>query len=465
MKIIFQSILLSMISIFALGQEFRMKVTFETAPEKEVYLAHYYLGNIYADDTLKLDLNGTGIFRRDTLLQQGLYKIFLDENHHFDILLGADQEFELVNKTFSKSNYEVEGAPETEEFIRYMDFLSRLKKENAEIKKRLITANEEEKTDLQNQLSSLNSKLIDYWKEIENKYPDTFLARFLMANYVAELDESTLPPEILQNDSLLLLEKFRYQHQHFWDHFDYTDERFLYTPLLKPKLETWFTRVLYQNYDSVKPYVFRFIEDTRPHKRIFQFVTSWFLNSSINSNVIGMDALFIDLARAYYLSGEAYWASEESIEKIKENVLFLEHNLIGQIAPDLTLESVDGEYYNLHQVESKRTCVLIYEPNCSHCKEFVPKFYNQVYKKYKDKGLEVYAIYSMENKEEWTEFLAKYQLWDWINVWDKDHVSQFKILYDGRKTPGIFVLDENKKIISKKLSVDQLEKLMQYQLN
>jgi peroxiredoxin len=281
-----------------------------------------------------------------------------------------------------------------------------------------------------------------------------------LANYVPELEVASLPTEIQENDSLLLISKFNFQQEHFWDYFDYTDERFLYTPLLKPKIETWFKQVLYQNYDSVRGPVFTFIENTRANKRIFQFATSWFLNASIQSNILGMDALFVDLSKTYYLSGDAFWASDESLKIIHENVLFFEQNLIGKTAPDLTLESIDGEFVNLHKINAKITAVLIYEPNCSHCKEFVPQLYNEVYLPFKDKGLQVFAIYSMDKKEEWTEFLHEYNLYGWINVWDEHHASKFKIAYDARKTPGIYLLDEDKKIIAKKLSVDQIKQFM-----
>lgn len=177
-----------------------------------------------------------------------------------------------------------------------------------------------------------------------------------------------------------------------------------------------------------------------------------------------MDALFVDLARKYYLSGEAFWASDDAIEKIKENVLFLENNLIGKIAPDLTLEGVDGQYYNLHQVDAKHTVVLIYEPGCSHCKTLVPEIYNEIYLPFSDKGLEVYAIYSMDNKEEWEEFLNANNLHDWINVWDEHHVSQFKVLYDARTTPGLYLLDENKKIVAKKIPAEYLKRILQQEM-
>ena len=55
--------------------------------------------------------------------------------------------------------------------------------------------------------------------------------------------------------------------------------------------------------------------------------------------------------------------------------MFAENNLIGMTAPDLTLESVDGNFYNLHEIGAKYTILIIYEPNCSHCKVFVPELH------------------------------------------------------------------------------------------
>jgi len=450
-------IILLFVSNFSFARKHHIEVQLKPGTDKEIYLAHYYVGNIYVDDTLRLDNTGHGVFEGDTLLPQGLYKIYLNDKNHFDFLLGADQDFTLGNTSFDAQTLKVSGAPETEEFQKYMIFLKELKEKSAAIREKMTTASEAEKVELRNEMSKLTPALHDYWQNISEKYPDTFLAKFLMANYVPELDISTLPKEIRDNDSLQLIARFNYQKEHFWDYFDYTDERFLYTPLLKPKLETWFTKVLYQEYDSVKPYVIQFIENTRPNKRIFQFVTSWFLNSSINSKIMGMDALFVDLAKKYYLSGDAFWTTEESMEKIKENVLFAQNNLLGLTAPDLNLESVDGDYIDLHGIQSEYTMVLIFEPNCSHCQVFVPEFHEKVYEKYKDSGLQVYAIYSMDNKKEWVDFLTKHNLFDWINVWDQYDVSRFKILYDARTTPGVYVLDKNKKIVAKKMTVEQLD--------
>ncbi len=446
------------------GQGLQIRVDLAAAAGKEVFLASHYLGNIYAKDTLQLDSEGSGVFLADSLLPQGLYKIYLDEAHHFDLFLGADQQFTLTNPSFSSATMKVQGAKETAAFAGYAGFLQDLRKQEAELRQKIQEASGKEKEVLRKKHAALDDQVHVYRNKIRKKLQDSFLAKFVVAQEVPQLDVSRLPPEVQKNDSLLQKVRFEYQQDHFWDHFDYTDPRFLYTPFFKTKLETWFTKVLYQQYDSIKPRVFSFIEAVRPHPRIFQFVTSFFLNSSINSRIMGMDALFVDLAREYYLSGDAFWASEASLEKIRENVRFLENNLIGMTAPDLTLESWEGRYVNLHQTAAAYTFVLLYEPGCSHCSTFVPRLYKEVYLPLKDQGVEVYAIYSMDDKKAWGDFLKKHELFEWINVWDEHHVSRFKILYDGRTTPGIYVLDEDKKIVAKNLTVDQVKRLLKQAL-
>ena len=457
------AIMLAFAMSFAQG--YRITVELPDAAGRELLLAHYYGTQILVTDTIRPDSRGKGEFRGDSLLPQGLYKIFLDNDNHFDFLLSTDQQFKISGKNFSNKEVQFSGATETEEFADYVGFLSGQQQKRREIEAKWENASAEEKEIYQNEINRLTEELHAYWKSKAGQYPGTWLASFLMANYVPEPDEKKLPEHIRNNDSLLLRYKFEFQQQHFFDFFDITDERFLTTPLLKPKLETYFTKVLYQMYDSVKTGVLGLIEKSRPSPPMFRYITSYFLNESINSKLMGMDALFVDIAKKYYLSGEAFWVDSTTIAKIRENVIFAEHNLIGMEAPELLLEGLDGEqYFSLHQIDAKVTLVLIYEPGCSHCNEFVPSLYENVYKPYSGKGLEVYAIYSMDNKKEWEDFIGKYGLYNWINVWDEYHVSAFKIMYDARETPRIYVLDENKKIIAKKLAVEQVKRVVEIEL-
>ena len=109
---------------FAGGYKIELKI--DSAPNRKIKLTNYYLGNIYAKDSINLDAKGQGIFSGDTLLPQGLYKIYLDDKNHFDFLLGADQEFSLSKSSFTQTETLIKGAIETEKFQEYTVFLKEL---------------------------------------------------------------------------------------------------------------------------------------------------------------------------------------------------------------------------------------------------------------------------------------------------------------------------------------------------
>src|SRR5690554_2990736 len=190
--------------VLAFSQNFRLEVELKSAGGKEVFLTNYYLGNIYAKDTIRLDEQGRGVFDADSLLPQGLYKIYLDENNHFDFLLGNDQQFVLKNTSFNSSSVQVTGSEERKAFFEYTAFLGNLQQKSAGARKQMETASTEEKEQLQEKLAGFTRQLHTYWDKLENDFPESFLAKFVKANYVPSLDISTLPEPIQHNDSLLL---------------------------------------------------------------------------------------------------------------------------------------------------------------------------------------------------------------------------------------------------------------------
>jgi thiol-disulfide isomerase/thioredoxin len=193
-------------------------------------------------------------------------------------------------------------------------------------------------------------------------------------------------------------------------------------------------------------------------------MTSYLLNHALTSRVMGMDALFVDLGRDFYLSGKASWADSTTLAVVKENVLFMSGNLIGLPARNLQMESYAGETWFLCQSPSRYTILVFYEPTCSHCKEFIPKLYDEIYLPYRNKGLEVVAVYMQNNRKEWTDFMDQHHLNDWVNLWSPAD-NRLKVIYDTRTTPAIYLLDKDKKIIAKKFSIDFLKNYFAYYLD
>mgnify|MGYP000859465149 FL=1 len=171
---------------FAGGYKIELKI--DSAPNRKIRLANYYLGNIYARDSINLDAKGHGVFSGDTLLPQGLYKIYLDDKNHFDFLLGADQEFSLSKSSFTETETLIKGAIETEKFQEYTVFLKDMQTQGAALNKKLETAQPAEKEAIRNEIAGLTIRLHIYWLKTKEEFPNTLYSAFLLANYVPALD-------------------------------------------------------------------------------------------------------------------------------------------------------------------------------------------------------------------------------------------------------------------------------------
>ena len=86
-------------------------------------------------------------------------------------------------------------------------------------------------------------------------------------------------------------------------------------------------------------------------------------------------------------------------------------------------------------------------------------------KEYRDKGVKIFAVCTEVNKDPWTEFIKKYHTEQFINVIDPYNYSKFRDKYDIYSTPTVYLLDKDKKIIAKRLDLEQLKELLNRHLN
>jgi thiol-disulfide isomerase/thioredoxin len=196
----------------------------------------------------------------------------------------------------------------------------------------------------------------------------------------------------------------------------------------------------------------------KANEKVFQYALVTLVNKYANSKVMGDDAVYVHLVKNYYEAGFASWIDEEQLAKMKERRVALEPLLIGKISPNLSLrDTTINRFYTLHDITTDYTILYIWDPECGHCKKVTPKL-GEFYKKHKNESLSVYAITTsnIEEIDVWKNFIKKHNL-DWINVSDLYYQTNFRTIYDVTSTPQVFVLDKNKKIIAKRIAVEQLE--------
>ncbi len=437
---------------------YHIKVSLNGYNNQDMILGYYYNKKMYVTDTSRIE-NGTAIFKDDASLPGGLYLFYLPDGKFFDVLINNEQHFTIeTDTTHLIGQMKITGARESELFLDYQRFIEQQQKKVTELREALKTheSDQAKVEELSRELEATNKNVADFWDNAIEQYPGTFYAQFIKSMKEPVMPEFEIPDDVQNKDSLRQIKRYQFYRDHYFDNIDFTDKRLLRTPFFVHKLETYFDRMLIQMPDTIVDASIDIIERSRGTEEMFRFLVQFTFNKANESKIMGMDAAMVALAEKYYLTGEAHWAAEDFLENLATRVRDIKPTLIGKKAHDMQMESNTGQIYRLHELTAAVTVVVFYEPSCGHCKTAIPKLYKEVFEPYRNKGVQVFAVYSMADPEEWQTFIDKHELFDWINVYDPYHQTRFRNYYDIRSTPMIYVLDRHKNIAAKRLDVEQL---------
>jgi peroxiredoxin len=444
-----------------------IKLKMKGIRDTTLYLANYFGDKILRVDSIHLNHEGTGILSRDKMQKEGLYLFYKNEKNYFEFLLGSDQQFSIEADFSNSSQNRFSGSVETEAFHEYQLFLSRQKAKQTILSSRMKLL--PEKSDsikiVQKELSELNSTMENYWREMSAKYKGTFLSDFFLSMLIPSADNPTIPATEKNPDSLRWVHQYNYNKNHFWDNFNFARSGLIRTPIFQEKLDTYFRKMLLQIPDSLVNPMVQVIEKSKKNEEVYHYVFLYLLNDANQSQIMGMDKVFVVLSEKYLLNDPKPWLDTAVVSKVRERVNAVKPNLIGNKAPELKLQDSEGNFYSLRQVNAKFTLLYFWEPDCSHCQKTTPVLNKDLYQELKNKGVEIYAVLTQNNKEKWMKAIQEYKIQEWTNVWDPQYTSNFRKLYDVTSTPIIYILDKNKKIVAKRLDVESSLKYLKAQLD
>jgi thiol-disulfide isomerase/thioredoxin len=110
---------------------------------------------------------------------------------------------------------------------------------------------------------------------------------------------------------------------------------------------------------------------------------------------------------------------------------------------------------SLYDIKNRYTVLYIFDPECPSCKKETPKlldFYNR--KKF---DVEVFAVSQDSSMAMMRKYVKDLNL-KWITVnGPRSYVGSYQDLYDAMSTPTLYVLNDKKKIIGKKIPAEKLE--------
>lgn len=144
-------------------------------------------------------------------------------------------------------------------------------------------------------------------------------------------------------------------------------------------------------------------------------------------------------------------------KKIADRIQKLSAVAVGQVAPDFTLNTPEGQPMSMHSIKGKVKLIDFWASWCGPCRGENPNVV-KVYNEYHPKGLEILSVSLDSDKDAWLKAIEDDQL-TWNHVSDlKGWQNEAAQLYGVNGIPHLVVLDENNVIVAKNLRGEELQK-------
>jgi len=424
-----------------------------------VYLAYHYGSKVYVEDTLVLDKQGITITKGNDTIPSGLYLLFLPSGKYFDLIIDKDQHFYFENDT---SNFiqaaKIKGSDENLYFYEYQQ---NLEKKYTELDANLVMLESAftsaDSIKIKAKIELIETEIETYRTETNKKHANYFYTKLILSSKHPE------PPKKLIESSTDSLFAYRYYKTHYFDYTDFTDVRMLRTPTFEKSILTYLNQLIALHPDSAILECEQMLDKAKGNYEIWRFVLTAQFQVFNRSSIMGMDKVFIYLSDKYFLTEKVNWVSPEFKTQLKNHIEIMKPSLIGNIAPDLKLPTADDKFVRISDTEADYTILYFWDVDCGHCAQEIPEL-NKFYKENKSKKFEIIAIYTQLDKQKWMDFIDKEQF-EWINCWDPDQVSNMKSLYYINSTPVIYLLDKDKRILLKRITLEVLKQYLKPRIN
>lgn len=449
-------------SVFAFSQK-GMKIEVDIDGfKKDTMILGYYMGsNQYVLDTAARTSRGF-VFKTDTLQPQGMYMVILPPlNEAIQFILAEDQQFKISAK-YDEGVKDVtfKGSDENDLYYRYVNFIQAKRPESNRLRKQLdsMDVNDPEFERIDKAVVAIDNEVAALSKDIRESHPNSFTAMILDVNEEIDI------PEFQGEEQDVAMKRFLYFRDKYYQKMHLKDPRMFRTPYLYERVNYFVDKLTMRSPDSLIVTVDRILGDLdrKETSEGFRYYLVHLLNKYAKSKIIGQDAVYVHIVDNYYAKDKAPWTDAEQLSKIMKNARSLRPILVGKTAPNLTLQDKEGNDVAIHDIEAEYTVLYFWNPDCGHCKKSTPKLI-EFQKANADKGIRVVTICGKMGKDypKCWEYIDESKDMDvLLNLGDVTHKSRYKMVYYVKNTPKLFLLDKDKKILSKGFGTEQLPELM-----
>jgi peroxiredoxin len=424
--------------------------------DAKVMLCHYFGkgGTVFKDDSVTLK-KGVGIIENKKKIEGGIYLLyFADKSSNMEIILMNGDNFSFTaEKANIASTIKLKGKSENNLFYGYQRFLVDYGKGFTTLKTAYAAAKtKKDSTTLADQMQEKGKELINFRKGVIKKHPKTFLATLFKALAEPDVPKYKDWPMNAEGKKDSTYPSLYYK-KHYWDGYDFQDDRLIFTPMYEPKLKNYMDKWVVPMPDTVIKECDAILKKAEGAEETFKY-SLWYLTRwAETSKIMGMEEVFVYLVEEYYMKDKATWLKPEQLKKYIDRAQKIAPNMIGKPAMDLRLRNMRNEVTPLSSVNANYTLLIFYDADCGHCKKELPRIDSLYKRKLYQHGLVIMAVETTNIVDKWKKFVTDQKLNSgWIHAYDPDRSTNFRDFYDVIVTPTIYLLDKNKKIIGRRIN-------------
>lgn len=451
------AVLCFILTFSARSQDYKVTLQMDGLENEELFLGYYLNGKTYIQDTAIYEGDFQYTFQGQEPLRKGMYFISKNTTLLFDLVMGDNQTFKLeTTEEDYLANMSVVGDLENRLFFENMTFNFERGQEAAPYVAifKDSTAIEAAKKEARKEMAAINGKVADYQKGVISTYPNSIVSTLFQLK-----KRPTIPNEMAEDKK----QRLYYYRNHYWDFFDLGNPVLLRLPnaTYKEKVDDYLDNLVFPRADSAIVAVDHLISLAKGHEDTYQILV-WHLTIKFQtSKILGFDEVYVHIVDTYFLSGEMdFWANDQLKNNLKEKADQYRKSLIGLVAPNLVLQDVNRQPKALHDLPNKYSVIYFYDPDCSHCKKETPVLRDFVSSTSFDVG--VFSVSADTSMVKMGDYIKEMELEDWTNTnGTKSYGLNYQKVYDAFTTPTIYLLDDKKEIIAKKISASQLNDIIE----
>jgi peroxiredoxin len=423
------------------------------------YLGHYYSESTYIKDTAKVNQKGEFQFDGKKALGPGVYFLVLDKSKIFEFVIGKSQRFKMETSSADYvGNMKITGDPDNQLFFENWKYNIDRHKESEPFISILkdSTLDDTAKKDAREAVSRINEKVLAFQGELISRNPESVTALILKSAQPVKIPD---PPK-KTDGSIDSTFQLRWYRDHFFDNFDLSNEALLRMPrpVYSEKISEYLDKLFAPNADTLTKAVDAVISKAKNNQETFKYATWTCLLKYQQPDIMGLDQVYVNVYDKYFASGQMnYWMNDKLRKTVKETADRLRKSLIGKTAPNLIMQDAAKQPKALHDLKNRYTILYIFDPDCGHCKEETPKLVGFYTKNKTRFDVGVYAVSADSSMAKMKDYIRDMKIPFTVVNGPRTYVGPYQDHYDAITTPSLFIIDNKKKIIAKKIPAEKLE--------